>query len=323
MATVIAVGRVADDVPCRKCGYNLRGLGADGRCPECGAPVAVSLVGSLLRYSSPQWLRTLSRGAVLIICGFLVVVGTSFFVGVARSLRFISAVALLRALGLVGHIVAFIGCWLITEPDPSGVGEDLYGTYRRLIRVLLAVAIVDTAVTMSSPTTFLDSSQMLMVKSFRIVAGLAAVVGYFAQLQYFGKLAERIPDFSLVRRARFLRITLPSSYLVYTLGSAVLMIVIATQRTAAGRTLAAFQAAATQRAAVAQAGSPVPPPVLPTGAMGSLIGAGCFMAIIGLVFLVFAVMYVFLINGMRTRFNAQAVLATQAWAEAGMVPPAP
>jgi len=28
------------DVPCVECGYNLRGLSADGHCPECGAEVA-------------------------------------------------------------------------------------------------------------------------------------------------------------------------------------------------------------------------------------------------------------------------------------------
>src|SRR5688572_29680452 len=31
------------DVPCGRCGYNLRGLKAGGACPECGLPVAVVL----------------------------------------------------------------------------------------------------------------------------------------------------------------------------------------------------------------------------------------------------------------------------------------
>jgi predicted Zn-ribbon and HTH transcriptional regulator len=30
---------IEHDVPCQECGYNLKGLGTDGRCPECGAHV--------------------------------------------------------------------------------------------------------------------------------------------------------------------------------------------------------------------------------------------------------------------------------------------
>jgi uncharacterized repeat protein (TIGR04138 family) len=34
------------DLPCLECGYNLRSLASDGRCPECGLEVADSVVGS-------------------------------------------------------------------------------------------------------------------------------------------------------------------------------------------------------------------------------------------------------------------------------------
>jgi predicted RNA-binding Zn-ribbon protein involved in translation (DUF1610 family) len=34
-----AEGRVAEDVACIRCGYNLRTLYHDGRCPECDADV--------------------------------------------------------------------------------------------------------------------------------------------------------------------------------------------------------------------------------------------------------------------------------------------
>src|SRR5262245_50051536 len=63
------VPQVAADTPCRKCNYNLRGLDPDSRCPECGTPVGLSLKGDLLRYSHPQWLGTIRRGATFIIIG--------------------------------------------------------------------------------------------------------------------------------------------------------------------------------------------------------------------------------------------------------------
>lgn len=37
------VASVQDACPCSRCGYNLIGLDADGRCPECGAAVSVTL----------------------------------------------------------------------------------------------------------------------------------------------------------------------------------------------------------------------------------------------------------------------------------------
>ena len=36
---------VESDVPCSRCGYNLRTLSSTGLCPECAAPVAESLQG--------------------------------------------------------------------------------------------------------------------------------------------------------------------------------------------------------------------------------------------------------------------------------------
>jgi len=55
-------GRIAEDKLCVDCGYNLRGLKPDGRCPECGVEVAASLVGHELHAASLPWLRTVRRG---------------------------------------------------------------------------------------------------------------------------------------------------------------------------------------------------------------------------------------------------------------------
>jgi hypothetical protein len=47
---------IGDDVPCMKCGYNLRTLAADGKCPECGANVAMS-VQEKMRRALVRWGR--------------------------------------------------------------------------------------------------------------------------------------------------------------------------------------------------------------------------------------------------------------------------
>lgn len=59
-------GRIAEDKLCIDCGYNLRGLKPEGRCPECGGAVGASLRGHELQAASLPWLRSIRRGFVLI-----------------------------------------------------------------------------------------------------------------------------------------------------------------------------------------------------------------------------------------------------------------
>ena len=54
-----------EDTPCRRCGYNLRGLATTGLCPECGTAIALSLVGNLLKQAGPDWVERLRFGTAL------------------------------------------------------------------------------------------------------------------------------------------------------------------------------------------------------------------------------------------------------------------
>jgi hypothetical protein len=62
------------DLPCASCGYNLRGLGAQARCPECGTAATESLLEllSLARTGqgqrvSPSLLRQWGEGAIAVV----------------------------------------------------------------------------------------------------------------------------------------------------------------------------------------------------------------------------------------------------------------
>ena len=63
---------VDHDHPCIKCGYNLRTLPTNGRCPECARPVADSLLPDDLAYAPIEWLRHMRRGfRLLFVASFL------------------------------------------------------------------------------------------------------------------------------------------------------------------------------------------------------------------------------------------------------------
>src|SRR4051794_20030737 len=65
-ATATAPVVVPSDVPCLKCGYNLRGLAASGLCPECAEPIARSLDVYRKLATMPQivWARFVLAGLV-------------------------------------------------------------------------------------------------------------------------------------------------------------------------------------------------------------------------------------------------------------------
>jgi len=67
--------RIAGDVPCAKCGYNLRGQPADALCPECGAHVSDALDPRFLRFADPAWIKTAMEALVwMIVATFWAVV---------------------------------------------------------------------------------------------------------------------------------------------------------------------------------------------------------------------------------------------------------
>src|SRR5204863_7208209 len=77
------------DVPCAQCGYNLRTLRADGRCPECGSDVGPSIwihrrkqqrrpqPPELLSAADPHWVRQLKVGAAFAVLVFLLMIAMS------------------------------------------------------------------------------------------------------------------------------------------------------------------------------------------------------------------------------------------------------
>lgn len=110
------------DHPCQGCGYNLRGLGRSGACPECGESIARSLTNQLLAGADPAWVLRVYRGADLILWAVLMTVflpfGGACFLSIAGENGWpwrITAWVIVAWLA-VGWFLAALGTWLITTP---------------------------------------------------------------------------------------------------------------------------------------------------------------------------------------------------------------
>ena len=282
---------VNDDTPCRKCSYNLRTLPTSGNCPECGTPVGVSVFGNLLRFSDPAWVRKLAQGARYILVGIFFIIAVVILgvvagaiAGATRAIRPGTVQILVQLFALGGNVFVVVGSWFITEPDPSGIGEDEYGTARKVIRITLLLGVVNTFVNFAPNASALPPVGRQLILVIGALAGIAGVVGLIAQLQYFAKLALRIPDTGLAARANFLKVALSTTY------GLLILVGIVASLTVFARGMGAPNS-------------------------GAMITIGCSSGILGLASLIFGVMYLFMINRFRRRFREQTVLAEQLWAE--------
>lgn len=193
-----ANGRIDEDVSCRKCGYNLRGLLPETVCPECATVVGRSLRGDYLRFADPAWVAQLFSGLNWIMYG----VALGFLVGAAAGVL-IAALKLpllvITAIQVVFGIVGLVGYWKFSMPDPSGLGESDGLNARKLLRITQIAGLAALPVSVFSE--LLDPILQVMVG---VLAGIIGIVGFFAIFIYARRIALRIPDEKIANSCRTL-----------------------------------------------------------------------------------------------------------------------
>jgi hypothetical protein len=133
----------AGDVVCLRCEYSLRGLGRDGRCPECGTPaessfrrheLAIALGWTPLHLASPLFLRNMGRACALA----LVSAGIVALAGGGSLLRIRSGPvgsALMSLWWLLSLVALPLALWLAGSYEPAARAESRTQRARRwLIR---------------------------------------------------------------------------------------------------------------------------------------------------------------------------------------------
>lgn len=218
-------GIVQDFSPCTRCEYDLRGLPVLGTCPECGANVAASLAGYLLRYTAPEYLRTVQSGFTLVTRGILLA-GVATTATMAANFYFASPVLcgpgtwhraevsflLIQMFSefvlLSTLVLIFIGCFQATVPNPGETARETSVAARKLVRVTVALQILVQLATLVVTFLLLHGPASTHLTPWMFVAGAAGFLSavawapqFYSFLWYVRELAYRIPDPRLAARA--------------------------------------------------------------------------------------------------------------------------
>lgn len=193
-----AAGLIAEDIPCRRCGYNLRTLSPEAKCPECGTSISRSVHGDLLRFADPEWVRKLATGALIVVVGICTALAgwilLSFLVYLQIADRY-----WFRALAVLYCAIILAGAWRATSPDPSSMQSKVLFDSRKLLRIsyVFGLCLLVANWSLDSANSFV--TETLDALSLLNNTFLAVVVFTFGR-----SIALRLPDEKLARSCRIL-----------------------------------------------------------------------------------------------------------------------
>lgn len=190
---VTSDGKIAQDLRCTVCGYNLRGLDPSGACPECNNPIWRCTQGDLLRFADPEWLEKLRLGMSVKLWTIVLAILGAVALAILVKVGVPQVVLFLFHLGADG-----LGLWaafLITTQEPRISVEEDPVTLRKVVR---ACAILNFAgsVLESVGGHFVGEVWLVAVG---IALQLAAVVNYFGEFIFLRRFARRVPDAALAK----------------------------------------------------------------------------------------------------------------------------
>jgi hypothetical protein len=186
------------DRECGFCGYNLRGLKKDGRCPECGRAIRSfdpSSSGNLLSSLSVRELRLLATGSAMVAFAILfLALGMVWWPRLLKRFSLFTEPAVWVGLGLVAtSIVMATGVWLMTRPGIVAEPARLDGAERvRLLTRWLAWAWPPAVLTALAERVTPEWG--LWLGGLACVLGLMAAVGTFTFVEHLRRFTQDSGD---------------------------------------------------------------------------------------------------------------------------------
>lgn len=210
--TTHATTQNENDVPCIRCGYNLRGLTAVGRCPECGEATEISMRGRNLAAADQSWIRSLVFGAALAGASPIMLMGMIFIVPRVMNDSRVAIHLSFTAVFAIGGI----GLWLVSRREPHGPYFDDPRWTRRTIRAI-SVAAAPLGMVYGVLRLFWRSDWTVLglsvssLQSWCLTISLpAALIAIMLLLpRYLAVLSRRLPSRRLSRHGHLAMLGLP------------------------------------------------------------------------------------------------------------------
>ncbi len=248
-----SVSRLSVDLPCAKCGYNLRGQMMGGQCSECGESLTASLAEDRLLFEDPKWLASIVRGLTvalwsMAISGGLVlsvIGGLSAWTASGRALPGLRTVVhefesgratgtynayldpVQMLLGVV-FVLPIMGAVLLTaRPRRVALTPRKGDTSRRVSRVSAVVCIVlalapcvlfdlvAVKVHKLSNGVFVGPANVPVKIGLFLALAVSLAVAASSFVRWLRSLADRIPNDRLTNWSRIISVLLPAALVLY------------------------------------------------------------------------------------------------------------
>jgi hypothetical protein len=179
MSGAMVASNIDADLHCINCDYNLRGLHEDGRCPECGHPIAAT-TRQLKDEGEMRWLALVGRSAILI-----------------------GANVLLPLFPPFNAILTAVGTWHLATPRAGAT------THRRAARLLRAVALLTCLLQFLLLTAAIGGMNERDLAALAVATLAAWASAAALTFICISRIARRVRDRPGVIQARILAILAP------------------------------------------------------------------------------------------------------------------